>query len=153
MELHEDRFVTQLILQDGGESITALQSVEGEPQEVWPDSPPLQEIVPQEIGGRKLLTGVGKAGKSHWSVVVQPLDGEIGFEFDYACRVKEPVDWMGSTYKILAGDATKIRCESADDEAHCQVLLDIDTLRCCVLGFDELKLPATIRWKYRFVLD
>ena len=63
------------ILLNAGEQRLLAESVEGPAAEgvaAWPRSAPLQEIIPQTIEGVDILAGIGRAGKSHWSVIIKP---------------------------------------------------------------------------------
>lgn len=74
----------------------------------WPLSAPIQQLSREEINGQMTLLGVGQAGVSHWSVCVEPCQRNHmpGFRFDFACRVKQPPQWLGSTYQIEDQDAS-----------------------------------------------
>lgn len=63
----------------------------------WPMSPPLVELA--EVAGPEgtALVGVGRAGKTHYSVSITPEpNGTVRFEF--ACRLVTSCGWLGSTY-------------------------------------------------------
>lgn len=62
----------------------------------WPDSPPVQQLSIETIDGREVALGVGCAGTSHWSLSIEPTDH--GFRFDWACRVKETPERLGTSY-------------------------------------------------------
>jgi len=75
------------------------------------------------------LLGVGQAGKSHWSISIEPLDfeGDAAFRFDVACRTRSHPSWLGSTYRrtsINASDRPELTIES---DASCleQSILDL----------------------------
>ena len=99
-----DLFRTQFSLTREDKTVPLLRSVDADRPTVnqaWPPSPPLQEVVLQSNDRGDFLAGVGRAGKSHWSVIITPLTGEAGFEWDFACRVKTHPEWLGSTYQIV----------------------------------------------------
>ncbi len=71
----------------GSELHELLASVEGDDREVFPPSPPLQQWALTELGGGKqaaLLMGM--AGRSHWSLSVEPGAAERLIRFEVACR-------------------------------------------------------------------
>ncbi|MCA9262551.1 MAG: hypothetical protein KDA60_01835 [Planctomycetales bacterium] len=81
-----------------------LTSCEGTPDHHWPTSPPCQELQEHEgPAGVDALLGVGRAGKSHWSVVVgaQGQEGELCF--DLACKIIGEPTQIGSTYAYAPG--------------------------------------------------
>lgn len=77
-----------------------LESVESAADEVWPTSPPLQELhLESRPGGQELALLVGMAGRSHWSLSVA-LDAAAGrLSFDVACRVRGAAGHLGSAYR------------------------------------------------------
>lgn len=77
-----------------------LESLEGQSGDIWPGSPPLQQLLIEsraEAGHVALL--VGMAGRSHWSLSVEPLADRIGFRFDAACRLSGPPEWLGHAWR------------------------------------------------------
>ena len=65
-----------------------LESVEGDTENPWPPSAPIQELHRQDWMESDCLLGVGKAGHGHWSLSLEPLNDAVGFRFDMACRAK-----------------------------------------------------------------
>jgi hypothetical protein len=67
----------------------------------WPLSPPLQQLLIEDRGaaGRVALM-VGMAGRSHWSMSVEPVAGRAAFRFDVACRVQAVPGWLGSCWRL-----------------------------------------------------
>jgi hypothetical protein len=110
-----DRFQHTISL-DG---VPAAASIEGHSDDPWPPSPPIQQLVPQQIDGRDVLLGVGAAGRSHWSVSIEPAQtprsGSLVFE--WACRTPEPDGWLGSSYRLAPSLA--IRPTSDDVTSDC----------------------------------
>jgi hypothetical protein len=43
------------------------------------------------------------AGRSHWSLSIEPLADRVGFRFDAACRIGGPPAWLGHTWRIIPG--------------------------------------------------
>ncbi|NND98804.1 MAG: hypothetical protein HKN47_15905 [Pirellulaceae bacterium] len=89
-----DRYGHRFVLPDG----QTVASVEGDAESAWPPSPPLQQLSLEEINGAPVVLGVGAAGTSHWSISVEQR--EQGLRFDFACRSKSPVGWIGCSYRI-----------------------------------------------------
>ena len=87
----------------GSELHELLASVEGDDQEVFPPSPPLQQWALTELGGgRQAALLMGMAGRSHWSLSVEPGTPEPLIRFDVACRtsaVDRPA--LRSVYQML----------------------------------------------------
>jgi len=66
----------------------------------WPASPPLVEVSLAATNDGTAILGVGRAGRSHYSLCVTPcLDLADTLHFDVACRIQEPAGWLGSTYR------------------------------------------------------
>ena len=176
LRFQEDRFHTLISCIAKGEDdpIDLLKSVNGSSQDTWPPTGTLQEILPQKVEGGNLIAGIGRSGKSHWSVVISATAGGY-LEFDYACRIKEDPAWLGSTYELLRGEpiaASRERCEivlptrslhlivqtvnaETGDPGRSQPETQLD------LGSQDLRispwsqnesLPRTERWKYRMGL-
>ncbi len=87
----------------GSELHELLASVEGDDQEVFPPSPPMQQWALTELGGgRQAALLMGMAGRSHWSLSVEPGMPEPLIRFDVACRtsaVDRPA--LRSVYQML----------------------------------------------------
>jgi hypothetical protein len=127
-----DRFVQRVYLDDA----EVGRSIEGGEQEPWPPSPPIQQLLPQEIDGSSAILGVGAAGRGHWSISVE-LDGEGAINFDLACRCKDQAEFLGSTYRL----DDSVMVESADSSA--SVTGDTTTIRA------PQQRSETHRWQYR----
>jgi len=76
----------------------------GDPR--WPASPVLVELSRVALpgtatAGGQAIVGVGLAGRSHFSASIAP-DPTVtdGIRFEIACRLHEPPDWLGSTYRV-----------------------------------------------------
>lgn len=96
-----DRHQHSVDLVDGAQTVRGWTSREGDDDEPWPPSPPLQELHYHESsridGGRKSVLAVGMAGTSHWSLSAEPHDE--GIVFDVAVRVRELPIVIGSSYQ------------------------------------------------------
>ncbi len=101
VEFHwqHDRFVQQLFVG----SLAAGNSIEGDAEDSWPSSPPLQQLSLEDINGSNVILGVGAAGRGHWSISVEidsQSDGAQAIKFELACRSKEQPPFLGSSYRL-----------------------------------------------------
>jgi len=119
----------------------------------WPASPPIQELSRESIAGRDVLLGVGRAGKSHWSISIETasLDSEPSLIFDIACRCTAPPIWLGSNYLVdpsasLPGVPPSCLTVNCDDHS-ILIQSDVDGRRVEPIQRPE-RWPATIRWRY-----
>lgn len=97
-----DRWSHQILLNDGQQPTVLLTSVEGDDQQTWPASAPLQDISHHDLPGGEAILGVGMAGKSHWSASVSVVDNDSIF-FDMACLIKQSGAAVGSQYRAGSG--------------------------------------------------
>lgn len=149
-----------------GRSVPLLESIEGDSSQNWPVSPPLQQahFEPRAgLGDVALL--VGMAGRSHWSLSVEPEPQAASLLFDAACRVIGAPQQLGSRYRCLTGqwrlDAEgRATAELNKGEAvvlmeACEGTLEFaEPLRELVLRparFDASS--PTARWRYRLRID
>lgn len=128
----EDRFVHRISI-DGAE---VGESIDGDGSEPWPPSPPIQQLLSQEIDGSPAILGVGAAGKGHWSISVE-LDGDQAIAFDLACRCKETPEFLGSSYRL----EPSVSIECTDSE------LDVSGDRRTIAASEQDS--DTHRWRYR----
>ncbi len=153
-----NRFRHVIVLRDSsGTAIESWQDHDAADNTDWPQSAPIQQLSREEINGQMTLLGVGQAGVSHWSVCVEPTEyhGAPALRFDFACRVKQPPQWLGSTYQVethlTPGAAAPARLalaleSDADFAVHQpsgqrQVALRTEAL-------PQTRMPATYRWAY-----
>lgn len=112
------------------EGAPILESVEGglppDDDPRWPASPALTEVSSATAGGRPVILGVGRAGRSHFSVsiTVHPARPDT-LLFDVACRIQEAPTWLGSTYRAAGGDIVRTGPPAAGGD-----------------------LPRTVQWAY-----
>lgn len=145
---HHDRYSHRLVAADGA---ILLASIEGTDQDNWPASPPLQQLsIEEHRPGVEVALLVGMAGKSHWSLSIEPLADGSGFLFDAACRLREPTGWLGSSYQLsspsqqqpqltplpIAAHSSSCHVEQRESEAHITP----------VVG--DSGVSGTVRWKY-----
>lgn len=146
--MRKDRFSTGVRWEETDNVL--LASIEGVASGTdnanWPRSAPLQEVVPQSDAEGDYLAGIGRAGKSTWSVIVRPLAGRLGFDFDFACRVKEEPVWLGSMYRVAS--ETPLRIESEDTE----ISQEDDEWSLIPTDRTPASLPSTIRWRYQLLI-
>lgn len=157
------------LLDAAGKTIADWDAVLGGDQEDWPASPPVQEISRERIGDRDCLLGVGRAGKSHWSISVETLpprestDAAVarasdpaaaegpfprgsGLRFDIACRCTEAPGWLGSTYRTdVAGLITPVPDEPCRTVWCGTRMLRIEPIEI------PTRWPGTVRWRYTLV--
>ncbi|MCA9216723.1 MAG: hypothetical protein KDB27_26825 [Planctomycetales bacterium] len=144
------------------------ESIEGSDREIWPSSPPFQQVE-SHIGGtgRSCLLAVGLAGGSHWSasieeIVDEPEAGIARIRFDVACRIKAGGGSLGSTYRsdrmersvtdpaiVQLSDQIQVRLEAAE-ESRSSVLDGIFSVSPLSIPDGG---PATARWQYDFVVE
>lgn len=98
----DDRFIHQFLID--GRVVDQAGSVDQQGDQDWPSSPPLQQLSAEVIDGRPVILGIGLAGTSHWSVVVQAIDtvGGQAIKFEWACRHKAKPSFLGTTYGVNA---------------------------------------------------
>lgn len=154
-------------LRDGQSPVRLARSIEGDDVQPWPPSPPLQQLAAHAPPNRQQATLLlGMAGRSHWSMSVETQAGAI--VFDVACRLADAPTVLGCTYHLAN---SSLECELGDRDASLRgawgevrlELLAIDGQPPCTLRLDRGNLrldvpwtagalPATVRWKYRFVV-
>ena len=90
-----------------GGFLPVLESIEGDAQEAWPASPPMQQIVQEPIGlnSAPVLLGVGLSGNGHWSSAVEETStGSL--KLDIACKSSKSASYLGSQYRMA--DETEV---------------------------------------------
>ncbi len=92
-----DRFSHLVIDQSG----RRMSSIEGDTDQAWPPSPPIQQLSLEVIEGKPVILGVGGAGKGHWSISVTCVerDGIDAIRFELACRCRGTIGQLASTYQ------------------------------------------------------
>jgi hypothetical protein len=108
-----DRYSHCFVVHSKDQLQVVLQGVLADPNAPWPSDPPLQQLVLEPIGDREfpdVALGVGMSGHGHWSLAAQwlrnpgpanPGMGPVALEFDYACKLRPPVGFLGSTYRVV----------------------------------------------------
>lgn len=165
-----DRYGHVLEWFQGATTIPLLESVEGDASRHWPPSPPLQQGSIQPLTAAKSVAFLlGMAGKSHWSLAVEqgPSDG-ASLVFDLACRLSRSPDWLGSSYRplcpvrarnassaeLLVRPDTSVRLtiDSLNEQSSAELRQQDNGLRIDATS-ESADRGATIRWKYRLLLD
>jgi len=146
-----DRFVQSIRrLGSDGACLAAWDGVQKPEAELWPASPPIQELSLESIDGREVLLGVGRAGKCHWSVSIETVEIELAaaFRFDIACRCPESPQWLGSTYQpssdAAAPASSAFKALALEDTA---VSVDGPQFRI-EPTVTPRSWPGTVRWRY-----
>jgi hypothetical protein len=111
---------------------------------------------------------VGMAGRSHWSVSVEPETAANTLLFDVACRVQQPPIWLGSSYQwqspvsvVADSGAAKIHIPGRTGRLQTLPTDDLPAAsirvanRGCTIQPSESpgQLPHTSRWRYRIEVD
>ena len=79
----------------------SIASVESTSADVWPISPPLQQIHQQSFAdGREVVFGVGMAGRGHWSASFTLIPDLKCWIVELACRSSQEPDHLASTYQL-----------------------------------------------------
>jgi hypothetical protein len=128
-------------IEEDGDQVPLVESVEGTKAEDWPSSPPLQSLRIETLaGGRRAALLVGMAGRSHWSASVEPVVGEAALVFDIACRHPPGAQGLGSRYRRLSEAAERLMLQA--DGAR---LVKDDTTIAIEALLDR---TPTARWRY-----
>lgn len=105
-----DRLSHTIGIVDGDSYLPWLESIEGSPDEPWPVSPPMQQMVSESFapGASPVLLGVGLSGNGHWSTAIETKHSRL-LKFDIACKNSKSSDWLGSEYRLLSPAQSGIR--------------------------------------------
>jgi hypothetical protein len=168
LEQTKDRVSHRIEVLDAGSRILAeLRSVEGTSADEWPPSPALQNCSLQEIRpGERAAFIVGMAGKSHWSASMEALPHQGALVFDFACRVHQTPQWLGTSYAIpmpsphavtrfellKAGIAIHLVKPADGIRGPDLAQMSEQSLRFACPEASPAKFPATLRWRYRIYL-
>ncbi len=102
-EKQQDRWSHRLVISDGESETTLLHSLEGDPDQPWPPSPPLQDASYHQLENGEAVLAVGMAGKSHWSASFSSDQAETILA-DLACLIKDNFAAgqvsVGSRYRV-----------------------------------------------------
>ena len=98
-----DRWAHQIYLSMGASEQPLMRSLEGTADQIWPPSPPLQDVGRHELPTGDAILCVGMAGSSHWSASFSVEAGENGLiKSDIACLTKKSTAnrALGSSYRL-----------------------------------------------------
>jgi hypothetical protein len=138
----QDRWQHAVELVDGQSATRVLVSVEGDAAQVWPPSPPFQDLSEETLpDGRPVIFLVGRAGHSHWSASFEADEARAQIVCDIACRHTLPPEQLGSVYQQLSTGLSILPADGA------RVLAERDQLRIAPLVLAQ-RLPGTTQWKY-----
>jgi len=147
-----DRYAHRIVTVSGVEERLLVESVDGCDEDNWPPSPPLQQLSVAELqSGRQVALLVGMAGKSHWSVSIEPQPEQSSFMFDVACRSGEPASRLGSTYQASqTGSASQMgfKIIGVEVDSVCSAVKQLDSKWFVEPDQSGLRASQTIRWKY-----
>ena len=158
-----DRYAHRVESIGPGGVLALAESIEGSPDELWPASPPLQELhFEHRSDDRQLAFLVGRAGANHWSLSIE-LDAAAGkITFDAACRVHSAPERLGSSYRLLAHEVgpaisgasligwaggCELKSERIEGEAACQIIRCPNELQLLPASVSP-PWPLTVRWRY-----
>jgi hypothetical protein len=83
--------------------VELMRSSEGGENEIWPASPPFQELhVHRTAPPLQAALLVGRAGRSHWSASIELDHAADAIRFDVACRIHARPHRLGSCYSLHA---------------------------------------------------
>lgn len=139
-------------------------SVEGNSEQVWPESSPFQQIVCENVGAgnKPVLLGVGMAGKAHWSATIEGDSLTEAIAMDIACRSAAVPERLGSTYWIPDTWKATLTSENSISLEHISgINVAIDSVGNTPIVFEDQKMyirPSvdgaqhqrgkTYRWRY-----
>ena len=157
------RYRHSLCQYDKDGPVLPLVSHEGDHAADWPPSPVVQQVDACASEGTESLVAVGMAGVSHWSLAVDVDPENRAISFDVACRVKSPAEFLGSTYRLdgranLVNDRLmELQSRTNSPPIALEALIgrvEIDRNLQLVVRPESIdaSLPATVRWKYRFLI-
>lgn len=136
-----------------------LESVDSDGQCPWPESPPYQELSIELQNDRHVALLVGMAGKSYWSASIESGVAPCSLRFDVACRLREPPEKLGNTYRLLRSPHRLPPSPGANSEPHSCVLRPSNENAVCEFREQASQVSivprtmfatgvATIRWQY-----
>lgn len=98
-----DRYAHRIEVLDGKVPSVLMESREGDGQDQWPLSSPLQQLsVENRPDDNQVALLVGMAGQSHWSASVTADSKECSLLFEIACRTKDSLATLLNSYYVNA---------------------------------------------------
>lgn len=154
----------------GDTSLRVADAIDGDPRSDWPPSPPLQQVhFESRPPAARVALLVGMAGRSHWSLSIEPLADQATLLFDAACRIDRTPDLLGHAWHVAEslGDAKveplratwrtdlanlTINVEPAHDGL-ARTELSVNDRHCAVRVIPMAsRFPATIRWRFTWTV-
>ncbi|MDG2219898.1 MAG: hypothetical protein P8L85_00860 [Rubripirellula sp.] len=122
-------------------------SLEGDSDEAWPLSPPIQQLSIETINDQPTALAVGAAGRGHWSLSGEPDPNcHSAIQFELACRSQESAHFLGSTYELAAA----LRVEPVDGEVELADRQSGDeAAKQEQITIRPTAAETTCRWRYR----
>jgi hypothetical protein len=149
--------------------VAVMHSIEGDAQDAWPPSPPLQTVSLEKLADyRPVALLVGMAGQSHWSASIEVVRGQAALVFDVACRLGSLPGDLSTRYSVESGEI--VSGPGDKQRQYVEIHTDGPPVRIhrefVPEGEVKLRLPepgelvirpgvitarpnATVRWKYR----
>ena len=135
-----------------------LESLEGEPGDEWPPSPPFQQLHVERRPTGLIVFLIGMAGRTHWSAAVEVAADRRSIQFDVAARVQLTPIQLGSEYlpspqdtergvdlpSPLEGEGAGVRGNGVRLELSSPLLRDDRRIEPTTAE----TVPATIAWRY-----
>jgi len=164
-----DRYAHRILFVDGEQETVILTSVEEDDDDHWPPSPPLQQLTTEDRNnGRPVALLVGMAGRTHWSVSVEPHQSAPLLLFDVACRFHEQPTRLGTNYRCttpmqldesggrvdisLAGHVCRLSTDETSVPDPPRLLAEENSIAIKPPHSDG-PLPQTARWTYRIEVN
>lgn len=123
----------------------ALESLEGEPGDEWPPSPPFQQLHVERRASGPVVLLIGMAGKTHWSAAVEVAADRQSITFDVAARVQFLPQRVGSEYFVSPEEAAR---RTRTSPVHIDTNLNSSRDEWRIEPPNASAIPATMAWNY-----
>lgn len=165
----DDRFAHEIGMFEGNLRQRILSSLEGNPNDTWPTSPPLQQVHKQQVDSSPAILAVGMSGTSHYStsMLIANTESSSELKIESACCTKstDPFVWLGSRLQIEPEFSFAPTVEGGGligrESGQPKVLLTVDPASSAVNVVDQvieiapiqIEKSGTTQWKYQFRLQ
>lgn len=137
-----------------------VDSVESNGVQLWPVSPPLQQIHQQSFGdGREVVFGVGMSGRGHWSASYTLIPDLKCWIVELACRAPVVAESLASTYRSEEGwsaiepgrfattgsSETRLEIEAIEPGS----VASLDGQQLVIKPVELSQEPGTTQWAFR----